>query len=75
VNMTMCPQIWICPGCGARVRLPTISPAQTTLLTSELCDRLARCICGCYVRLLPDTRIGLLLASVLVAGEKGKHEG
>ena len=75
MNMTMCPQIWICPGCGSRVHLPIFGLAQTMLLTSEWCDRLARCTCGCYVNGLSDTQIGLLLASVLVAGETGEDEG
>ena len=68
MNMAMCPQIWICPGCGARVHLPTVSFAQTKDFTGELCDRLARFMCGCYVRGLSDTQIGLLLASMLLVG-------
>ena len=75
MNMTMCPQIWICPDCGARVHLPVVSLAQTTAFTSELCDRLARCMCGCYVLGLPDTWIGLLLTAILVAGETREDEG
>jgi hypothetical protein len=75
LNMTICPQIWICPGCGSRVHLPVVSLAQTMLLTREWCDLLARCMCGCYVRGLSDTKIGLLLAAVLIAGEEGEDEG
>lgn len=75
MNMTMSPQIWICPGCGARVHLPAVSLAQTVDFTGELCDRLARFMCGCYVRGFSDTQVGLFLVSVLLAGEKGEDAG
>jgi hypothetical protein len=69
LNMVICPEIWICPSCGSRVQMPVSSFGEAGVFPEQLCDRLARCMCACYVRSLPDTRVGLLLASLLSAGE------
>jgi hypothetical protein len=69
LNMVICPEVWICPSCGSRVHLPASSLGEITQFSEQLCNRLARCMCVCYVRSLSDTWVGMLFAAMLNAGD------
>jgi hypothetical protein len=47
--------LWICPGCGALMELPSYISLEEVRADTMRLDQLARCLCGCWVVKLPGS--------------------